>query len=387
MLNNKQIDRLCYEKLKDYQKEPPVFLWNNIEKQINRNKGDGNLIFIIAVAAAVFTLFLSGWWLTGNDHSIQPVSLSSASKGNDPKQADKITDPAVKFKPSAFAMASFAAKSSLPAKNNKKISEGEEPVFVSPHDKITGPVINRICSDEKSVKKVTEPVSSRNLAYRENEEKNLTTSFKPERKDHKWDLKIQSGLLVTSGIKNITGLRTSSENSFSRGITGGYQLTRRLSVKSGLMMNQLKQRSQTSDLISSVINTPLGKVNINPSGSFSKPVIKQKLDYLGIPVRADYKIIDKKVNVSVNAGINANLLTSNKAVISDNHLTTKSKTAEMRDVTWSGEVGVEIGYDISKKITFSVEPHLKQFINSLNSSADLRPFQAELIAGLTYSFN
>lgn len=93
--------------------------------------------------------------------------------------------------------------------------------------------------------------------------------------------------------------------------------------------------------------------------------------------------------MGVSGGINVDLLAGNKAEISDNQLAVHAETSDIRDVACSGEVGLELGYEIGKRITLTVEPHLKQYVNSLssNSAVNFKPFQVGLITGLSYSFN
>ena len=65
------------------------------------------------------------------------------------------------------------------------------------------------------------------------------------------------------------------------------------------------------------------------------------------------------------------------------------ETSNMRNIVYSTAVGLEIGYAITNRITLTVEPRLKQFINSIstNKSVNYKPSQVAIVTGLTYSFN
>ena len=66
MLNDyKDIDRI-FQKLGDYEKTPPKFLWENIQEELTegRRVRRVNLFKTIGVAAAILLAFIAGWWVT-----------------------------------------------------------------------------------------------------------------------------------------------------------------------------------------------------------------------------------------------------------------------------------------------------------------------------------
>jgi len=206
---------------------------------------------------------------------------------------------------------------------------------------------------------------------------------------------IKAGPVITGGLKSSEELNTRAENTFSAGITAGYKISKRLSVRSGILLNKVKQRSEFNIIAptdqSYGIVTPSGIVNFDrtANSSVSIPVLKQKFSYLSVPLTANYKIIDRKISLGVNAGITADFLTENKAELAGGNLNLNVKTADMRDAVWSGEIGLELGYEIGRRITLTLEPHLKHYFQSLssNSAFNFKPVQAGLITGVSYSFN
>jgi hypothetical protein len=288
MLNKKQIDQLFLEKLKDYEKDPPVSLWNNIEKQINRGNGNISYLTFIAVAAAVLTLFLSGWWLSDTDHSNQYLSQSNDLKRDAPVEKQIKVGSSKEFKPSVFSMGTFAPTNSFTAKKESHKSAGDEPVSLDLESKI----ISRINSDERLLKQITNLISPVDLVpvnYKKDRGSDETDTPDPKENERKWNLKIQGGPVFTGGIKDASGLRTHPENTFSGGITVGYAVTKKLSVESGMIFNQIKQRNEIVDqAYSNPIITPSGKVSANEwsNSNAIKPVLKQELSYISVPVLA-----------------------------------------------------------------------------------------------------
>lgn len=401
MLEKKNIDQLFLEKLKDYEKDPPVFLWNSIENEIHKVKENSNFRTVFAVAAAVIVIVLSGWWMTADRSDQKVLSKNISTKFHEPDQQKPGLQSAISEKagPSTFAMAAFAAKPS-PAYNKIPVkSEGDEPFPIN----VENNLFSRMDSEDKFMDKVAALLSLTNtdqnqpkLKTQHLEAKN-TFEEHPERNIdlNKWSIGIQAGPMITGGLKSAEGLNTQAENTFSAGVMAGYKISKRFSVRSGILLNQVRQRSEFTIINpteqSPGIITPSGIVNFNQAAnsSISGPALKQQFNYLSVPLAVNYKIIDKKISLGVNAGISANFLTENKAELPDNNLNVKIKTADMRDVAWSGEVGLEIGYEIGKRITLTIEPHLKHYFQSLssNSTINFKPIQAGLLTGISYSFN
>ena len=68
---------------------------------------------------------------------------------------------------------------------------------------------------------------------------------------------------------------------------------------------------------------------------------------------------------------------------------TAGETTGLRNIVYSGVIGLELGYEITNRITLTIEPRLNRYINSLNSSKSVnyKPYQIGVATGLTYSFN
>jgi hypothetical protein len=118
--------------------------------------------------------------------------------------------------------------------------------------------------------------------------------------------------------------------------------------------------------------------------------LSQNIEFIEIPLQATYKLISKKVNVGLTGEISTNILVGNSANLFENGTGIGSgETANMRHVVYSGAVGVELGYEITNRIVFTVEPRLKRYMNSLssNKSVNFKPSQMEVVTGLSYSFN
>jgi len=225
---------------------------------------------------------------------------------------------------------------------------------------------------------------------------------------------------LLSSTPNYKPQKTSADNTISGGLVAGYKISKRLVVKSGFIYNNIRQTTHNVDFSeanslyyatggATLASTPSGFVNLNRtlgntqsdlisgspvSSSYTKYSaandLKQEIRFIEIPVHVTYKLIDKKLNVGLTGGISTNILVGNKAILSDKGESISSgETTNMRNIVYSGAVGLEIGYELTDRITLTVEPRLKHFISSLstNKSVNYKPSQMGIVTGLTYSFN
>ncbi|MEI6137910.1 MAG: outer membrane beta-barrel protein [Mariniphaga sp.] len=219
---------------------------------------------------------------------------------------------------------------------------------------------------------------------------------------------------------NVPPQETKTENTVSGGMMAGYKVNKRLVIKSGIAYNNLKQTTSNISIMSAnqglnfsgssaLATTPTGQVSLNKvSGNQMESVLnssaqldnkavytvgsqlKQELRFLEIPVQATYKLVDRKVSMGLTGGLSTNILIGNKAILSENgNQVGDGETSGMRNVVYSGTVGLEMGYELTNRITLTVEPRLKHFLNSLsgNKSIHYKPSQMEIVTGLAYSFN
>lgn len=228
-------------------------------------------------------------------------------------------------------------------------------------------------------------------------------------------ININPSIVQQSGVIPNSPQETSFENTLSGGVMAVYKVSKRLVVKSGFVYNAIRQTTKNVGLLGAnsiysmggpaVASTPAGQVyfdktvessvdpnlqpNINASGVFGGQ-LKQELQFIEIPVQATYKLVDRKVSVGLTGGVGTNILVGNKAMLTANgNQVSNGETSGMRNIVYSGSIGLEMGYEISNRISLTIGPYFKQFINSLNTnkSANYKPSQIGMVTGLAYSFN
>lgn len=478
MLNeNENIDYLFREKLGEFEKTPPMFLWTNIQGKLNAHRMNRHIALLktVGIAAAIVLAFLAGWWMTNPaDKGVVPQNSvavqrdinrnadSSTNKNIETTEIPSVNSDQIASNPSGHppkvnrpissnfsSLATFAANTSFFGNNNSSTARksGELELFDTEKD-----FLDKVHQNFKMVKKMTDwiaavrrdsvtTIGSRTKAVITDPFRNTASDKSvaialnnPVRNSGRWSLKAefvpvfnsqaqnngQRGNLAYSSAQNYKPQKTTAENTFSGGMVAGYKVGKRFIVKSGFVYNNIRQTTRNVDFMgvnplynvpgnATFASTPAGQVSLNKMVNTRTEAVlnsnyqldntakylvenelKQDIEFVEIPVQATYKLIDRKIAVGLTGGISTNILIGNKAILSENGVRiSDGETANMRSIVYSGAVGLEIGYEISNRITLTVEPRLKHFINSLSTSnsVNYKPYQMGIATGLTYSFN
>jgi hypothetical protein len=464
MLTDKQnVDQLFQVKLRDYEKTPPVFVWNRIESELNAHQRTRNIILLkwAGFAAAIIVAFMAGWWMTNpsvqsvihensiteivkkktdlqgsaNDkQSLTQAAVSDISTSVVQNKVSHVQNASKEYKPAISSLASFAANTSFLSKNSGIPSmESKEPVLVDVEKEFLSHYQNNIQklkklsqwfysfkndSNHHDTTRESKTVFVLNKQYNTNDRSLFVPDSKKEayNRNGKWIMSAGIAPVFTSGVGYNSASKTSVETSISGKMMAGYKIGKRVVIKSGIIYSQIKQVTTNVDFNSTGLasdfqvktsraSTPSGDVSLNKSNAIKMELLysrnnslltgyqadlTQEFGYIEIPAEVTYKIIDHKFNVGLTGGISTNLLVGNKAGLFENGQKINSgETNSLRDVTYSGAMGLAFGYNMGNGITFTVEPRIKHFLNSLssNKAVEFKPYQLDIMTGVTYSFN
>ena len=444
LTNKKNIDQLFQEKLGDYEKNPPFYLWKNIQGNLDQQRKIKRLAWFrrAAVAAVVVMAFLAGWMMTqtsslpeqqqaGNYETHQQVPAVTAPAdpvtSNETVAADPLKSLAT-FAPPRIAI-SKSETIEKTASGDFILSETEEELLNSFKPKKD--VIEQVANWVKSFTDNSEPIDTVPVAikkepvYTAREQRDIPqpqTTLNTPGKASQQRLRIKGEIspLFTSSEKIPSGSNGSdyqSNETLSGGMTASYKVAKNFSVKSGLLFAKMNQSTRNTpfvpvngDYLSMApprekAKMMAGQVMVKtfsdrlaaqaPGGGENSYFmynndISQEISYLEIPVAATYQLGEKKFHVGLSGGMSANVLVGNRATISENGTRVASgATADLRDVVLSGSAGIEFGYDITDRITISVEPRVKRYLHSIskNDAVNFNPSQFGIYTGLSYKFN
>ena len=251
---------------------------------------------------------------------------------------------------------------------------------------------------------------------------------------NKWSIRGQfSPLLAYRELKKnsssndyVTGTNMSSQHyenvesqiaSFSGGLDVNYKLNKRFEVQSGIYYSQNEQINTdvyafsnnndpwefrtsngnikiTSETIRKELtykptvkdSTTVFDVNI---ANFTNSEIKQKFEYIEVPLIVKYIIFDKKFGFQIFGGISPGFLVGNSAYFkNENTDINLGETDNINSVIYNSVIGLGLNYSLSKKICFNFDPTFKYSLSPINSRGDFKtyPYYFGFFTGFTYKF-
>jgi hypothetical protein len=265
-----------------------------------------------------------------------------------------------------------------------------------------------------------------------------------ENKDSRWMLgsevaplysyrKIESDYLDKSAVNK---LNNSEQGliAFAGGLRVGYNAGRRLSVQSGLYYSRYGQEKNNGDAIAmdqiayvdkanmtylsipnstgtiqandnktnryeNVIATANGnKIELTDVNGYAIPSLGstqitegditavQYFDYLELPVTVKYKIIDRKLSFSFLGGLITNFLVNNGVQLKQNgNSESFGTTKDINKVNYQGSVGLGFDYPLMDRMSVSLEPRFRYYLNPIDQRFNVHPYSFGLFAGFSYT--
>lgn len=201
------------------------------------------------------------------------------------------------------------------------------------------------------------------------------------------------------------------EGSVSYGLKLNYKVSNKLSLQSGINTLDLGYVTENvSALLSSSllegsvtnINTNIDDVSVatvstisQNSDAFSQRSsidkngsLDQNFSYVEIPLEAKYNILQKKLGVNIVGGISTYLLYQNKVTINSfGKSTILGEASNLNSLNFSGNLGLDFDYNISKKLYINVSPMLKYQFNTFSENAGgFQPYYFGVYTGLNFRF-
>ena len=95
--------------------------------------------------------------------------------------------------------------------------------------------------------------------------------------------------------------------------------------------------------------------------------VRQNLQYLEIPFNMRYSVIDRSVELQLTGGISTNFLVNNFVTAQTANGTEEiGYVSNLNNVNYSGNAGIGMIYHFHANLSFSIEPRLRYYLNSIN---------------------
>lgn len=446
---NNHIDRLFKEKLGNFERKAPAGLLTRINDQMvseHKSAKIRNLKTIAGVAAAVVLILMAGWFtLDRNDNQVVshivplPVQEQQPAVNTTPEK-QLPTGPSAALagagsqtqteKSRLTASADKRTTSSPRAGNASRAGQkGVVPTTVPDTGAATAQAASQPGANQPEKNSVAEapkkdPTPARKPdTYRQ--ENNSWYNVNPgaaqtataqDRSLKQWSLKAEIASTVTA-MQHYSSANPDSRaaNSIGGGMMASLRVSKKVTISSGIRFAQMKQGTHSTYTMTNTAGIiylqPVEKsgnitrdvslklpavssivysngMKTNPENTFVSD-ISQQFQYLEVPVQANYLLLDKKFTVGVTGGLSTNFLVGNKASITENGIKLSSgATSNLRDVIYAGSAGLELGYDLGKRMVLTLEPRVKQYLHSVSSNdlVNVKPLQFGIYTGISYSF-
>lgn len=219
-----------------------------------------------------------------------------------------------------------------------------------------------------------------------------------------------------------------SRPSYSTGVTVGYKISDRLTIQSGIGMASIGQTISDVNVYAGLsdfyavkssylysVETSSGtilagntdlyltdsrdRVGTLVQGNMADPSkyeltqvgsdIQQVFRYLEMPVVLRYKVIDRKLGLNLSGGVAYGLLVDNAAYTGEgSDLIRVGHTEGINIHNISSQLGLGMEYDLSRKITFNLEPVFRYYMTPLSdiTGSLYKPYSLGFWSGFSFKF-
>ncbi len=201
------------------------------------------------------------------------------------------------------------------------------------------------------------------------------------------------------------------DGSISYGLKVNYKLSDKFSLQSGI--NNLELGYTTENVTTLVSSSLLAGTNTNIETNVNGVVIAavstvsqnsdalsqrasfdlsgslgQSLSYVEIPLEIKYNMLQKKLGVNVIGGVSTYFLYQNKVSITTfGKTTTLGEASNINAMNFSGNLGLDFDYNISKKLYINVSPMFKYQFNTFSKNAGgFKPYYLGIYTGVNFRF-
>lgn len=191
------------------------------------------------------------------------------------------------------------------------------------------------------------------------------------------------------------------------GVRMDYPISEKASIRVGLGVAPLRYRTdnfqvssingninifQLSAISGQGINQPGIETSIEAQNFFQENTvvsIEQDISYLEIPVDYQYRLLNKRIGLSLNSGLSLFVLTENSvfATADNGSSILIGRETDLKDLSIAFNLGLGAYYNISKNWRFDAEPAFKYQINPyIDGNTNFRPYYFGVQFGISHKF-
>ncbi|MBU3011180.1 hypothetical protein KO506_07180 [Polaribacter vadi] len=429
-MDNKNIDKLFQEQLKDLEISPKKSAWINIESKLKKKK------------RKVFPF----WWFSGAVASILILGLISNPFSKDENQNINNTFDEVITTIHKENSTILKEKDTLILNKNLKddvlISIANETIQINKNTQNLAEtrLDKSVINNRKPVKVLQVSFSSfddnLNISQKNSElsistintkkknfkKLNIQELFK-EKEDLITDKQINKNWSVapvfavlqsnsftnTSPINENLANSTKGENTYSYGVQIAYKINKKWTIQSGIHLQEMSYaNNQVSISLSEQSNTETTEFTNGETFSFDSNNnfnallssdftttsnttfgnLTQNYGYLEIPIEVKYSFsTNNKFETQIVTGFSSLFLNKNTVNLNTETLSKTLEANNLNNINFSGNLGFDFNYLFDENWSLNLNPMLKMQLNTFNKNSNgFAPFNLGFYTGLKYNF-
>jgi hypothetical protein len=199
-----------------------------------------------------------------------------------------------------------------------------------------------------------------------------------------------------------SGEETKPEVAFSYGANVGFMVSKRILLQTGIAYRKANTTTTTTgyfENLESNSRVPIVASYQYKLGGLSsvkridETSLNNQYEFASIPLRAGYIIVNRKVNVTLLAGVSSEFFINNSIVDDSNFLQTISSDdasdSPYKNVYFNGSLGTMLGYTFAGNYMFTIEPSYRVALNSFTKDSfylSSYPSSFMVSFGVAYNF-
>lgn len=402
MRDNKNIDRLFQENLKDFEVFPPNRIWGKIEKNLpsNSRKNRFPRWFKIASAAAVLLLLFS----VSTIYLLPKDSLVITFFSKTPEK-----EPIIANKDNIELDNKNVVVQKTEKKNKKKLLKNilDAKIKINDIEKLADNTIEKTNINKKSLSQ-HQLSDTKNLPFT----KTIDNVIKRNLKTSKFTVATIYAPIYLNSFGDGSGISSqfgdspiSGNNSYSYGVKLAYQLSNKFSVQSGVNLISMGYTTNNvyispgvssigyADLSSNPFEGPSSLkdtkgVNLSSKTENNIGSLNQVFGYIEIPIELKYNVANGKFGVNLVGGFSTLLLNRDEVYVETNSFTQSlGESNNLRSINFSGNIGIDVDYSIKKNLYLNISPMFKVQTNTFSkNTGSVLPYYLGVYTGLNYKF-
>ena len=191
---------------------------------------------------------------------------------------------------------------------------------------------------------------------------------------------------LTQGIAQKEGY---GEVTFSYGVSVAYAVAKNVNIRSGINKVNLEYTTRNISF-NEIAGASSFAPKIMSSTTLASPAkgsLNQKVGFLEVPLEVEYLLLDKEFSVGLIGGGSILFLEENELLLDlSGNQEDLGEANSMNNLSYTANLGLGLGYNLSKQLQLSFEPVFKFQMNSLKNSDGQKPYFFGLYSGFSYKF-